>query len=59
MVNGIQKISEEQKSNLLSAGISEEEIRVLETFRTLDYGEMKVYKREGKLTGRIEVKITY
>lgn len=59
MVNGIQKISDETKSNLISAGISEEEIRVLESFRMLEYGELKVYKREGKLVGRIEMKITY
>lgn len=53
------KFDAEVRSQLLAAGVTEDEVRVLEVFRHVHFGHMTVYKRAGRLEGRIEFRETY
>jgi len=53
------KFDAETRERLQAAGIGDDEVRVLEVFRHVHFGHMTVYKRAGKLEGRIEFRETY
>ncbi len=53
------KFDAETRERLQAAGVSDDEVRVLEVFRHVHFGHMTVYKRAGKLEGRIEFRETY
>lgn len=53
------KIQGEMRKKLIDAGISEDEIKIIEVFRHIYFGHMTVYKKAGKLEGRIEFRETY
>jgi len=53
------KFGAETRERLQAAGVSDDEVRVLEVFRHVHFGHMTVYKRAGKLEGRIEFRETY
>ena len=53
------KFTDEIKGKMIEAGVSDEEIRVLEVIRHVFYGHILIHKKAGKIEGRIEAKETY
>ena len=53
------RFDETFRKKLLDAGLSEEQIKILEAIDHVFFGHIIVHKKEGKISGRIELKSTY
>lgn len=56
---GITPLREELKDAMLAAGVTYDEIKIIESWRFIQYGKIICYKKEGVLSGRIDIVTTY
>jgi hypothetical protein len=59
MPEGVKAIDPEQAKLLKAAGVSDDEIKIIEAWRFITWGVIRCFKKDKKLSGRIEISSTY
>lgn len=57
--SGVKGLSAEQKKELNSAGLNEDELKIVEAWRYISFGKISCYKKANVLSGRIDIQTTY
>lgn len=58
-IMGISSLSVNQKSTLSIAGLTNDEIKIIEAWRYIEFGKIVCYKKANTLSGRIDIQTTY
>jgi len=56
---GVKGLSSEQKETMRAAGVSEDELKIVEAWRYIEFGKIVCYKKANALSGRIDIQTTY
>ena len=59
IVCDVKGFPQELKDKMISSGITEDEVKLIEAWRFINFGKMEVWKKDGKMSGRIDIKVTY
>ena len=57
--NGVEPFNQDKINKLKEAGCSDDEVKILEAWRFITWGHIKCFKKDKKLSGRIEINSTY
>lgn len=58
-MSNIKILPEDLRLKLLDLNLKEEEIKILEAWRYIKFGQITAYKKNNELSGRIDIKTTY
>jgi len=59
MPEGIEPLKDEAKKKLIADGLTDDEVKIIEAWRFIKWGKITCFKKENKLSGRIEINSTY
>jgi hypothetical protein len=59
MPEGVEPLKEEIAKKMKDAGLTDDEIKVIEAWRYIKWGNLRCFKKDNKLSGRIEINSTY
>lgn len=59
MAEGIEPLKEEFKKKLKDDGLTDDEVKIIEAWRFIKWGNIRCFKKENQLSGRIEINSTY